>query len=131
VALDERLHPHGILLPVPVADDGVLATGRFDQHIREEQARLDLDRCDVGHVNRLLFVPDPPRRVLHDARRRDEHLGREDPVPSAEAAGAEDVARSERPAFAPDQKHTADEHDRHTRQRPPEPGRDLGHSARC
>ena len=33
VSLDEGFHPDRILLPVPVADDWVLAAGGFDQDI--------------------------------------------------------------------------------------------------
>ena len=46
-------------------------------------------------------LPDPLRRVVHDAVRGDDDLGREQPVAAAHPAGPEDLARGRRPALAP------------------------------
>ena len=65
-----------------------------------------LHRGDVGHVDRMFLSAEPLRRVVHDAGRRDQHLGREEPIARDSAAGAEHVARCERPALPPDDSST-------------------------
>ena len=46
---------------------GFDAAARLDQHVGEEQVRVDLDRRDVRHVDRVLAPAEPLRRVLDDA----------------------------------------------------------------
>ena len=132
VALDERLHPHGIPLPVSVAADGVLAPGRFDQDIGEQQARLDLDRCDVGHVDRLLFAA---RSTAACTARRSTAMistwvGKSRLPPLRRLARKTSPGANGRP-LRQTRSASADEHDRHTGQRPPEPGRISPTARRC
>ena len=58
---------------------------------------------------RLLAPSNPAGRVVHDARRRDLDLGREQAVPGTPAARTKYVAGRERPAFAPDPEHDQDD----------------------
>src|ERR1700737_3462692 len=78
IALGERLHPDGVTLPMTVTSDRVGATGRFNQHVREQQLGVDLHRRDVGDVNRFFLPADPPWCVLYDGVGRDEDLRREE-----------------------------------------------------
>ena len=67
------------------------AAARLDHDVREEQIRFDQHRRDVRHVDRLLTSSEPPRRVVHHARRRDRHLRGEQMIAPAPAAGSEHV----------------------------------------
>src|SRR5438270_55507 len=71
IALDELLHRHRITVSVAVAHDGIGAAAGLDEHVREEDAGVDLHRRNVRHVDRFLLLADPSRCVLDDARRRD------------------------------------------------------------
>ena len=97
------------------------AAARFDQDIRQQQARDDLHRRDVRHVDRLFLASNPLRRVLHDARGCDEHLRREESVAAAQPARAKDVARRKWPAFAPHHQEPEDQEKSEDPEGPPCP----------
>src|SRR5947209_4539698 len=111
VALDQGLHAHGIALAVAVAHDRLGPAAGLDDHVREEQVRVDLHGGDVRDVDRLLLGADPARRVLDHAGGRDGDLGREHAVAAGPAAGPEHVAGGERTALAVD--HPQQQHRQH------------------
>ena len=101
--LDQRLHPHRV-----AACDGRGSGSGWRRRWSRSGRRRAASRCRSSPTTTCamwidFFLPaDPLRRVVHDARRRDQHLGREQAVAAAEPAGAEDVAGRERPALPPD-----------------------------
>src|SRR5689334_18576097 len=58
VALDQVLHPRGVALAVPVAEDRIRSAARLDEHVRQDEPRVDLHRRDVRHVDRFLLSAD-------------------------------------------------------------------------
>ena len=71
VALDQLLHLGRVALEVTVTDDRMVAACRLDQDVGKDHVRIDLDRGDVRHVDRLLAFADPLGVEERDARRRD------------------------------------------------------------
>src|SRR5919204_4189950 len=50
VALDQRLHLHGVVFPVAVTENGTGAAARLDEDVREQHLGIDFHRCDMRHV---------------------------------------------------------------------------------
>ncbi len=95
-------------LAMAVAAHRARAAGAFNHHVREEQVSIDQHRRHVREVHRLFASADELRRVVHDAGRRDRHLRREQQVPAAEPARAEDVRTRQSPALVPEESHDND-----------------------
>jgi hypothetical protein len=121
IALDQLLHPDGVPLPVPVAQDRVGSAARLNQHIGQDRAGVDIHRGDVCHMYRLFLLSDPAGLVLHDAGRGDSDLRRKEAVAAADAAGAIHIARHERAAFSPRPPDDEDDDCRACCEYPPQP----------
>ena len=121
VLLDELLHPHRVLLPMAVARHRRRAAARLDDHVREQQVRVDADRGHMRNMDRMFFSADQLRGVVHDRGRRDQHLGRETAVAAREPAGAKHVAVGKGLPLPPEEQHQRhDDGGQHARRRNPE-----------
>ena len=120
VLLDELLHAHGVGLAMAVAGHGRGSAARLDQHVREQQVGVDAHRCHMRDMYRMFFSADEFRGVVDDRRRRDQYLGRKQPVAARPPAGAKHVAVGEWPAFPPEEHDQGDgDRGQHTRRRDP------------
>ena len=88
-AFDKVANAQCICFPMPVAGDGIRASGRFDQNVRPQNARRNLHRCYLGSGNAFFAAAEHPPFYPSDSQRIDYNPSREKKVSLGPAAGAE------------------------------------------